>query len=180
MRTGLFLGLLLLAAACSKRPEAPDRARVRRTGGHTFELVPAEGQLPYCLAYTVSKSTGVTRQLTMSRKNVSFECPAGAPVGKRPFRVPEADGEVRVFVLFTSQPVNAGSIAQQILDAPDRLKLNAMDMRLPGNAAFEAHDFVPEADVAPEVGGVLGEDAGVEAPDAGAAETAAGADAGPR
>jgi hypothetical protein len=131
------------------------RAEARRTGGTTFELVPAPGQHPYCLAFTVSRS-GLTRQLTMSSKNLSFECPAGRPVGQHAFKVPLGEGPVRVYVLFTSQPVNAASVSQQLLDAPDRQAVSVMHLRLPGAATLEALDFAPDEDVAPEVGGLVG------------------------
>lgn len=147
----------LLCSACSTpapTPVAP-RASLSRTGGTTFELLPAAGQHPFCLAYTVSKS-GLTRQLTMSPSNQSFECPAGKPVGQHAYRVPLNEGPVRVYVLFTSQAVNAASVSQQLLDATDRQRLSVMSLRLPGAATLEALDFSPIEDVAPEVGGVIG------------------------
>jgi len=164
--------LVALGSACSPRTpaSAPKRVALERTGGTTFKLVPAEGQLPYCLVYTVAPN-GLTRQLTMSRLNQSFECPAGQPVGRRPFRVPLDEGPVKVHVIFTSRAVNAGSVSQQIMDADNRQSLQAMALRLPGNAAIETLDFVPEEDTAAEVGGLLGVDAGAPAPapgDAGA------------
>jgi hypothetical protein len=157
----LVLGaLLLVTTGCAKSPaDSAKRAQLRVTGGTTFELVPSEGQLEHCLAYTVSGS-GLTRQLTMSRKNESFHCPAGQRIGGHAFKVPLGEGPVRVYVLFTSHPVNAGSVSQQLLDAPDRQALTAMDLRLPGAAALEALDFVPEEDVAAVVGEPLGIDAG--------------------
>lgn len=176
MRTMLVAACLVAATACSKKDEVIDRVLVVPTGGSTFQLKPTEGQFPYCLAYTVSQKTKVIRQLTMRGKNVSFECPAGQPIGRRTYRVPAEDGPVRIWVLFTSQQVNAGSIAQQLVELPDRTKLNVLDLRVVGNAAIEAHDFAPEEDVAPEVGGILGADAGAAPPaDAGPAADDAGA-----
>ncbi len=167
MRSLLIAGLLLGAVACEKpQVVATRRAAINRTGGTTFELVPAEGQHGYCLAYTVSKS-GLTRQLTMSRTNQSYECAAGRPIGGHPYKVPLSEGPVKVFVFFTSQPVNAASISQQILDAPNRQSLSVMNMRLPGQASLEVLDFAPEEDVAPEVGSLVEADAGVVTVDAG-------------
>jgi hypothetical protein len=160
-RTAFLVVMTLLGAACPEKPAPTPAKRVHleRISGTTFRLVPSEGQYPYCLAYTVNR-VGLTRQLTMSRQNVSFECPAGQPIGRRPFRVPFEEGPVKVHVLFTSQPVNAGSVSQQIIDADDRQALKVMNMRLPGNAAIETLDFVPEEDVPAQVGSLVGRDAG--------------------
>lgn len=173
MRFVLSLALVTLVSACSKPAAPAKRVALNRTNGTTFELVPSEGQGQYCLAYTVSTS-GLVRQLTMSKTNMSFECPAGRNIGRHPFRVPLNEGPVKVYVLFTSQPVNAGSVSQQIIDADNRQALSAMNLRLPGSASLETLDFVPTEDVVAEVGGVIGGDAGVEAP----APTPAGEDAG--
>lgn len=164
MRPILIAGLLLGALACEKpAPAAPvKRATVSRTGGTTFEIVPAQGQHPWCLAYTVSRS-GLTRQLTMSRSNQSFECAGGRPLGGHAYKVPLNEGPVKVFVFFTSQPVNAASVSQQILDVTDRQSLSIMNMRLPGQANLEVLDFAPEEDVAAEMGALVQVDAGAPA-----------------
>ncbi|MDP2272920.1 MAG: hypothetical protein Q8N23_26930 [Archangium sp.] len=163
MRSLLVVGLLMATAACEKSSSATSskRASIARTGGTTFEIIPAEGQHGYCLAYTVSRS-GLTRQLTMSRSNQSYECAAGRPIGGHPYKMPLNEGPVRVFVFFTSQPVNAASVSQQILDANDRQALTLMNMRLPGQAHLEVLDFTPEEDVAATVGALVGFDAGVD------------------
>ncbi len=165
MRLLLIAGLLLAAVACEKPSPgtAVKRAAISRTGGTTFEIVPAEGQYGYCLAYTVSRS-GLTRQLTMSRRNQSYECAAGRPLGGHAYKVPLNEGPVRVFVFFTTQAVNAASVSQQILDATDRQSLSLMNMRLPGQAHLEVLDFAPEEDVAAEVGGIVQPDAGAAPP----------------
>lgn len=157
MRTALVC-LMLLAACKESKSEVPRRVLLHRTGGTTFELRPEEGQHPYCLAYTVSKN-GLTRQLTMSKKNESFECVAGKAVGGRSFKVPLNEGPVKIYVLFTSQPVNAGSVAQQILDTPDRQKVHVMELRLPGVANLESLEFVPDEDVEATVGEELADGA---------------------
>ena len=163
MRSLLVVGLLMATAACEKPSSATSnkRASIARTGGTTFEIIPAEGQYGYCLAYTVSRS-GLTRQLTMSRSNQSYECAAGRPIGGHPYKMPLNEGPVRVFVFFTSQPVNAASVSQQILDATDRQALTLMNMRLPGQAHLEVLDFTPEEDIAPTVGALVEPDAGVD------------------
>jgi hypothetical protein len=166
----LATALLALVSACNQlAPTSPvKRVTLERTGGTTFRLVTAPGQLPYCLAYTVS-GAGLTRQLTMSRLNQSFECAGGQPIGKHPFRVPLDEGPVKIHVIFTSQPVNAGSVSQQIMEAENRQALHVMSMRLPGNAFIETLEFVPEEDTPAEVGGLVTQDAGTPAEgDAGA------------
>jgi hypothetical protein len=163
MRSLLVVGLLITAVACEKQPTAPSRrAQISRTGGTTFEIIPTEGQYGYCLAYTVSRS-GLTRQLTMSRSNMSYECASGRPVGGHAYKMPLNEGPVRVYVFFTSQAVNAATISQQILDASDRQALTLMNMRLPGQANLEVLDFTPEEDVAPQIGGLVEVDAGTVA-----------------
>lgn len=161
MRT--LVGCLLLSIACMREGDVPkERATLLRTGGTTFHLVPSPGQLPYCLAFTHS-ATGVTRQLTMSAQNVSFDCKSGKPVGGRAFKVPVEEGAVKMYVLFSSEPINAASVAQQLLDQQDLAKLSVMDLRLPGRAELATLEFAPEADTAPAEGRVLGG----AAPDAG-------------
>lgn len=164
MRSLLLAGLLVGAVACEKTDAPPSkRAVINRTGGTTFEIVPAAGQFPHCVAFSVSRS-GLTRQLTMSRSNQSFECIVGRPLGGHSYKVPLNEGPVRVYVFFVSQPVNAASVSQQLLDAPDRQALTLMNMRLPGQAALEVLDFTPEQDVAPEVGELIEPDAGAPPP----------------
>jgi hypothetical protein len=160
MRSAIVV-VAVLGVACTPQgaPHGPERARLRRTGGTTFELVPAEGQLERCLAYTVNAG-GLTRQLTMSRRNESFGCPPNRPVGGHGFRVPLGEGPVKVVVLFTSTPVSAASVSQQLLEQANRQAFTAMDLRLPGAAALEFLDFAPEADVAPTEGQTVGHDAG--------------------
>lgn len=153
--------LVLLGCPRSPPPAPPARFTLSRTGGTTFELLPAAEQEPFCLAFTVA-STGVIRQLTMSEANQSFACPAGAPVGGHAFKVPLEEGGVRVHVIFSSAPVNAASVAQQLLDLRDRTKLAAMDLRLPGTVTVETESFLPELDTTPTVGRVLGADAGAD------------------
>jgi hypothetical protein len=154
LRTALIL--LFLAAACAQPNSEgpPKRATLSRTGGTTFELSPAEGQYPYCLVYTVTKA-GLTRQLTMSRRNESFECPQGRSVGGHAYRVPLDEGPVKVYVLFTSQAVSAASVSQQLLEQKNRQRLSVMDMRLPGTATLEVLEFVPEGDVSATMGEIL-------------------------
>ena len=55
------------------------------------------------------------------------------------------------------------------MEADNRQALKVMNMRLPGNAAIETLDFLPEEDTPAEVGGLVEQDAGAPAEgDAGA------------
>jgi hypothetical protein len=147
-------------ASCTREDGASKgRAELRRTGGTTFELVPGQGQLPYCLAFTHS-TKGITRQLTMSLQNLSFDCPAGKPVGGHAYKVPLDEGPVKLHVLFSSERINAASVAEQLLDRDDLKQVSPMDLRLPGQATLQTLEFSPEADVAPTEGQVLAKDAG--------------------
>ena len=161
MRSLVIAGLLFATVGCEKPQSGPvRRAAISRTGGTTFEIIPSEGQYGYCLAYTVSRS-GLTRQLTMSRNNQSYECAGGRPLGGHAYKMPLNEGPVRIYLFFTSQPVNAASVSQQILDATDRQGLSLMNMRLPGQAHLEVLDFTPEEDVAALVGTLVEADAGM-------------------
>jgi hypothetical protein len=154
-RLACWVGLLALASCPDEGGAAKTAATVLRTGGSTFELIPSPKQLPYCLAFTRSEK-GVMRQLTMSSKNLSFDCKAGKPVGGRMFKTPLEEGPVKLYVLFSSEPVNAASVTQQLLEKNDFSQLAAMDFRLPGRVQLETLEFVPEADTPPAVGAVLG------------------------
>jgi len=172
--------LAVLLAGCPKEgPEGNERVTLKRTGDATFELIPGTGQPEYCLVYTVA-SNGLLRQLTMSAKNQSFDCKPGQPVGARQYRVPLSDGAVKVLVLFTSEPVHAGSVSQQLLEAQDPTKLSVLNLRLPGNATLATLDFEPHEETPVAVGSILGMDAGSAAAgqDGGATAGDTGADAG--
>jgi hypothetical protein len=119
-----------------------------------MEVVPTEGQLPYCLLYTVSQK-GVIRQLTMTRENRSIKCPAGRPIANASFRVPLEEGPVKVYILFSDQRVQAGSVAQQLFELQGRDRITGMDFRLPGQAFVEMLEFTPEEGGAPVTGGVV-------------------------
>jgi hypothetical protein len=157
---GWLLCAVVALTSCTREGDAAKgRAEVRRTGGTTFELMPTPGQLPYCLAFTHSRK-GVTRQLTMSFSDLSFECPTGKPVGGRAFKVPLDEGPVKLHVLFSSDRVNAAAVAEQLLDLGDLEAVSVMDLRLPGHATLDTLEFSPEADVAPAEGLIVARDAG--------------------
>lgn len=177
------LGSIAIAAAvclglvaCEKRNgNQVARAEVRKVTENTFEILPTEGQMPYCLVFTRS-DTGIIRQLTMTHENKSVRCEAGKAVGGVRFRIPVDEGAVKVHVFFSDQKLNAGSIAQQLYEEKANPSFHPMDLRLPGNVVVQSLDFQPQQPSEPAmVGGVIGE-SGEVAP--GADGGAGGADAG--
>ncbi len=152
------VAVLALGVSCSRgdKEGPPRRAEIRRVSGATMEVVPTEGQLPYCLLYTVSEK-GVIRQLTMTRENRSLKCEAGRPIANRSFRVPVPEGPVKVYIIFSDQRIQAGSVAQQLYELRDRPRITGIDLRLPGKAFVESLDFTPEEGGTPVTGGVIGE-----------------------
>lgn len=166
MRNGAVLVVLGLLVACAEEKKAEtSRVSLRKLTGTSFELIPSERQHPHCLVFTIS-ANGVIRQLTMSRENVSYTCPAGKPIGGHSYRIPLDEGTVKVHVLFSSQRVNAASVAQQLLDLRERAQISSIDLRLPGNVTIETITFAPETEAPPPIGGLVGSD-GVPLLDAG-------------
>lgn len=181
---------LFALAACqeSSRPQVAKRAEVRKLTGNTVEIVPTEGQLPYCLMFTITDQgkPPVIRQLTMTHENRSVPCEPGKPIGGISYRIPVEEGKVRILVLMSDQKLNAGSIAQQIYElAETNPRFLPMDLRANGQLRAEAIEFVPTAggESAPSdavTGGTAATDGGSPTPAGGApdATTGSGADAG--
>jgi hypothetical protein len=156
------VAVLVLGVACTddkSKSGPPARSQLRKVSGSAIEIVPTEGQLPYCLVYTVSQK-GVIRQLTMTRENRSIKCAAGKPIANASFRVPTQEGPVKVYIFFSDQRIQAGSVAQQIMDVQNKERMTAMDFRLPGQAFVEMLEFTPEEGGTPIIGEVVtpGED----------------------
>jgi hypothetical protein len=150
-----LLVLWVVLASCEKSStDGKSRASLRRLGASTFELVPGENQLPYCLAFTHS-ARGITRQLTMNDENVSFDCPTQKPIGDHAFRAPLKEGPVKIWILFSSDRVNAASVAQQLTEQVNLSRISTMDLRLPGRAKLETIDFTPMSEVVATEGAVV-------------------------
>ncbi|SET25279.1 hypothetical protein [Stigmatella erecta] len=150
--------VLVLGVGCNREGKegSTARAELRRVSGSTLEVIPNEGQLPYCLLYTVSQK-GVIRQLTMTRENRSIKCETGRPIANTSFRIPAQEGPVKLYVIFSDQRIPAGSVAQQLYELRDRPNLSGMDFRLHGQAFVEQLEFTPEDDGTPVTGGVVGQ-----------------------
>lgn len=155
MRRFIPAALVFLAfIGCESSRASVSRAALVRQGPALFQVMPAAEQHQYCSIFTVSEA-GVTRQLTMAPDNLAFECPVGRAVGLRTWRAPAEEGPVRVLVFFTSQRVNAATIAQQLLELRDPRRASLLDMRLPGTAALETLEFTPLPDSPVDEGGII-------------------------
>ncbi|HET9035300.1 MAG TPA: hypothetical protein VFN45_03820, partial [Myxococcaceae bacterium] len=84
---------LVLLAACTRSAAPTHRVELRRISGDTLQIIPSEGQLPYCLVFTQSEK-GVIRQLTISKTNNSVKCEPGEPVLGQTYKIPAEEGPV--------------------------------------------------------------------------------------
>lgn len=154
-RWSWLVAVLALGMGCDsgKKMERPVRAQLRKTGPALVEVVPTEGQLPYCMLYTVSEQ-GVIRQLTLTRENRSIRCDANKPVANTSFRIPVQEGKVKFYIFFSNDRIDAGPVAQQLHDLRNQERISAMDMRMPGRVFMETLEFTPEE---PVTGAVVAE-----------------------
>jgi hypothetical protein len=136
---GLLLALLLVPA-CTQ-PPAAHRAEVVKLSPSTIQVVPAEGQPPFCLAYTASEK-GVVRHLTSSAAS-SLECPARQPIGGVRYEIPKGEGKVWIYVIFSDKQLEAAPISAQVHEMGRGGGLTAMDLRAPGNVVLETLEFTP-------------------------------------
>jgi hypothetical protein len=138
----LAIGVSLMGCTPSKS-SAPKRAWIEELGGSTVNIIPAEGQPPYCLVFTVS-AKGVVRQLTMNRENTSVPCEAKKPIGGVSYRIPVAEGKIRAHILFSDRKLEAGPMATQIHElAGENPQFTALDLRAPGQVMIETLEFTP-------------------------------------
>jgi hypothetical protein len=136
---------LLLVVACSSRPAGPaaQRAELRPSGPASIEVLPAAGQLPYCLLFSASER-GVVRHLTMTPERRSVPCKAGEPVGGVTYRIPPEEGKVRLYLLFSDQALGADALATQIHEVASRGRaVTVMDLRAPGQVQITTLEFTP-------------------------------------
>jgi hypothetical protein len=144
MRRAVLL-LFLLGLGCSKKPPPPPPARVQLVpkGPASIELVPLEGQPPYCLVFTVAEQ-GPIRHLTMLEDKRSPDCPAGTPILGTSFRIPVREGKVKIYVVFSDRFLESDSIAAQMDDlVSQKQAITAMDLRAPGSVVLETLEFTP-------------------------------------
>ncbi len=134
--------VLALLCACTRSTAPAHRVELRRISGDTLQIVPTDGQMPYCLVFTHSPK-GVVRQLTMSKGNVSVKCPPGEPVLGQAYRIPVEEGPVKIHVFFSDQRLEAGSVANQLNEMGSSPSFKPIDFRLPGKVVVETLDFIP-------------------------------------
>ena len=154
MKRIVLLASVALAACPSESPRTA-RAELNKLTGNTFEILPAAGQMPYCLLYTITEDVRppIIRQLTMTHENRSIPCEAGKPVGGVTYRIPIDEGKVRVLLFLSDQKLSAGSVGQQIWElSATNPNFMPMELRLPGKVLVEAMEFTPAADAAPSTG----------------------------
>jgi len=150
-----ILPLTFLLVSCPQTSAPSHRVEIRTLGGNSAQLIPTEGQLPYCLVFTIA-ANGIIRQLTMSHDDRSISCPADKPIGGVRYRFPISEGKVRIFVLFSDRKLDAGSVAEQVMEKGSLPTINATDLRLPGRVTIEVIEFLPMVEPEPSVGQVVG------------------------
>ncbi|HET9034632.1 MAG TPA: hypothetical protein VFN45_00450 [Myxococcaceae bacterium] len=141
---------LVLVAACNRSTAPAHRVELRRISGDTVQIIPSEGQLPYCLVFTQSEK-GVIRQLTISKTNNSVKCESGEPVLGQTYKIPVEEGPVKVRVFFSDQRLEAGSVANQLNEMLSP-SFSPIDFRLPGKVVVETIDFIPAESKEPAPG----------------------------
>ena len=157
------LSLALLLGCTPSKSVTPRRAEIQEVGATSVKFIPAEGQPPYCLIFTVS-DRGVVRQLTMNRDNTAVSCEAGKPVGNATFRIPLEEGRIRAHLLFSDRKLDANPMAAQIHDlAAENPKFTALDLRAPGTVVIETLEYTPSLEaegITIQANGALVDDAG--------------------
>ncbi len=155
MRTITYLCLSLsLAVACDKKTPIARRAQVRSVGTNVIEIIPTEGQLPYCLVFTTAQS-GTIRQLTRTRGNQSVRCIAGEPIGRTSFKIPPEEGAVKIHIFFSDRRLDAGDVVAQMNQQLSGPEFHPMDYRLPGTVTSETLSWSPDAESQPTLGTVI-------------------------
>jgi hypothetical protein len=134
---------VVLVSACLTSEPVPARAEIRKTDASHVAIVPAKGQLPYCLVFAAGPD-GVVRLQTVTYDDLSIECEAGEPIGGQVFDIPSHDDPFRLFVIFSDRTIQAASIAQQIRERlEDNAKITPMDLRAPGKVTMEVIEVLP-------------------------------------
>lgn len=152
-RTLFVLALVGILAGCARSSGPTARVELRKLSGDTMQIVPTDDSLPYCLVFTQS-AKGITRQLTISKSNLSVKCPTGQPVLGQTYRIPVDEGPVKVHVFLSDQRLEAISVANQLTEM-SQLSFNPIDMRLPGRVVVQTLAFSPVPTAEPTTGAVV-------------------------
>jgi hypothetical protein len=147
MRGSVLVPAALVAVlGCGKPSPAPSAQRVElvQKGPAQVELVPAAGQPPYCLVFTVAEGGRPIRHLTALEDKLSPDCPSGQPIAGNVFRIPPREGKVKIYVIFSDRALEVDSISRQIDDLVSQEQpITAMDLRAPGRVVVETLEFSP-------------------------------------
>jgi len=143
----LLVALAFASFGCDKaKPPAASAPRVAivAKGPAQIELIPAAGQPPYCLVYTIPESGRPIRHLTLLEDKLSSDCPAGEPIMGSVFKIPPREGKVKIYVIFSDRALDSNSIGQQIDDLQSQeTPITAMDLRAPGKVQVEVLSYLP-------------------------------------
>lgn len=160
------LSLALLLGCTPSKSATPKRAEIQEVGATSVKFIPAAGQPPYCLIFTVS-DRGIVRQLTMNRDNTAVSCAAGKPVGNATFRIPLEEGRIRAHLIFSDRKLDANPMALQIHElAAENPTFTALDLRAPGTVVIETLEYTPSLEaegITVQANGALVDDAGAPA-----------------
>lgn len=179
MKRQLAVGTLAAAfvlAGCpdsSSSAASKQRAELRALNGSTLEVHPAEGQLPYCLLFSITQAgtPPTIRQLTMTHENKSVPCEANRAIGGISYRIPIEEGKIRILVFFSNAKLSAGSVAQQIYElSKENPNWNTLDLRLPGQVFIQTLEFDPRPDSPVQAGGLVGSTGDIQGAAAGSAD----------
>jgi hypothetical protein len=96
--------LLTLILSCSEAQPPPPRAEIRKTNATHVAIVPAGGQLPYCLVFAAG-ADGVVRLQTFTADDLSIECEAGKPIGEQVWTIPSHDDPIRDVARAPPRPI---------------------------------------------------------------------------
>ena len=141
LRRWVVVAAVMVTGCENRSPPVQHRLELRPTGPDLVELVPREGVPAFCLLFSISER-GLIRQLTMNEENESFDCPSQKPVGQTPFRIPKAEGKVRIYAFFSDQKLKASSVAEQLTELAGA-KFNLLDLRLPGKVVSDVVEYTP-------------------------------------
>lgn len=139
----MLLACFLLPGCQSRASQPAERIELRKLGGELIELRPVAGLPPNCLVFSISQG-GVVRQLTRNAAGTSVECPPGQPIGGHPFQIPEREGKVRIYAIFSDQKLAADSIAEQVVEHGKKSDFSVLDLRAPGRLVTDMVELVPD------------------------------------
>ncbi len=141
----LVLACSVWLSGCSKPAPSSRSQRVVlvQKDSSSFELIPSEGQPPYCHVFTIA-ARGTIRQHTASDDGLSLDCPAGAAIAGTAFRLSARNGKAKVYVIFSDRVLDSNTLSVQIQEFVEQNQaVTAVDLRAPGRVVVETLEFEP-------------------------------------